>query len=190
MTMMLPKSTEYQRAMLSADDFWLLADAGVFQGFAKTELIEGEIYVVNSVHSRHARAHAVMTAELVIAVRSGVVKGVVFSNPSTNLTSDSVPEPDVALAIDSEERAIPGPNLQLAIEISDSTLSFDMGRKLRLYARAGVPEYWVVDVNARRIHRHADPEGEAYRDVASFIFGETVSAVTIAGLNVETAGLT
>ncbi len=190
MTMMLPRSTEYQRAKLSADDFWLLADAGAFEGFVKTELIEGEIYVVNSVHVPHARAHGALTVELGIALKLLDLKLKILSNPSTNVSAESVPEPDIALAEDTTERALPGPHLRLAIEISDTTLAFDKSTKMRVYARAGVPEYWIVDVNARVIHRHAQPAGERYADTASFQFGETIVSATIPDLSVDTAALT
>jgi Uma2 family endonuclease len=190
MTMMLPKIEGYQRAKLSAVDFWTLADAGAFEGFAKTELIEGELYVVNSVHFPHARAQGALTGELMIAVKQHGLALRVLSNPSTDLAAASVPEPDIALARDTDQRALPGSNLQLAVEISDSTLSFDLGEKLGVYARAGIPEYWVVDVNARVIHRHSKPSNQGYADIVAFQFGETIPCATIDGLLVDTASLT
>ena len=75
------------------------------------------------------------------------------------------------------------------MEVSDSSLRHDLGRKLRLYARTGVPEYWVADVNRRQIIRLHVPEGESYREQATFAFGEPVPSARIAGLTVDTARL-
>lgn len=78
-----------------------------------------------------------------------------------------------------------GPEVRLAVEISDSTLDMDLGRKARLYASHGVPEYWVVDVEARLIHQLWAPEGDAYARRREVAFGERVEAVTVAGLVVK-----
>ena len=77
------------------------------------------------------------------------------------------------------------------IEVSDSTLDIDLGRKADLYANAGVPEYWVVDVNENRVLMHANPRGDGsgYDGQLDVPFGERLFAVTIEGLMVETGGL-
>jgi Uma2 family endonuclease len=189
MTAQLPISTSPQPAKLTAQDFWLLADSGAFSGFVKTELIEGEIQVVNAVHSRHARAHATMTVELGIALRALNSPFILLSTPSTALSNDSIPEPDIAIASKADGKAVEGSDILLAIEISDSTLSFDMGRKMHLYARHGVPEYWVVDVDGRVIHQYGEPAGENYASVKEIAFGTMITAVNIEGLMVDTTGL-
>jgi Uma2 family endonuclease len=189
MTVQLPISNEYQPVKLSAREFWLLADAGVFQEFVKTELIEGEIYVVNAVHSRHAKAHAALTVAIGIALKVKRSPLVLLSTPSTALSDDSIPEPDIAVASKAESKAIDGSDVLLAIEISDSTLAFDMGRKMRLYARHGIPEYWVVDVEGRVIHQFSGPKTEGYAERVEYAFGTEVLATTISGLKVATDGL-
>jgi Uma2 family endonuclease len=187
MTVQLPISTASQTAKLSAADFWLLADAGAFKNFVKTELIEGEIRVVNAVHSRHAKAHAALTGELYIALKQSSL--VLLSTPSTTLSDDSIPEPDIAIATKADGKAVNGADVRLAIEISDTTLVEDMGRKMRLYARHGITEYWVVDVEGRVIHQMWTPSGETYAEQREHPFGDKVTAATIQGLSVETDGL-
>jgi hypothetical protein len=59
----------------------------------------------------------------------------------------------------------------LVIEVSDSTRAFDLGRKAELYARFGVAEYWVVDLVARHVRVHRDPEGDAYGEVEAVAEG-------------------
>ncbi|MEI5617566.1 Uma2 family endonuclease, partial [Streptomyces brasiliscabiei] len=78
---------------------------------------------------------------------------------------------------------------RLAVEISDSTLDMDLSRKARLYAKYNVPEYWVVDVEARVIHQLGAPIDEAYSQHRQITFGDELAAMTIAELKVATVGL-
>jgi Uma2 family endonuclease len=189
MTAQLPISTAMQSALLTAQDYWTLADSGAFQGFVKTELIEGELFVVNAVHTRHARAHAAITIELGIALRQSQSNLTVYSTPSTALSDDSVPEPDIALAESADGKALPATLVKLAIEISDSTLSFDLGRKAKLYARHGIPEYWVFDVEGKKIQQHWQPGDAGYVQRQTLGFGDDLSAKTIAGLTINMSSL-
>lgn len=174
-----------QLAKLCVRDFLLLADAGAFERYARAELIEGEIWVVNAIHRRHARLHAQFTVEIGAALKAAGSNLLLYTAPSTALSDDSLPEPDIAIGEASEATVFPGSAMRLAIEISDSTLDVDLGRKLRLYARHGVPEYWVVDVEGQVIHQMWAPEGEVYAQRCEVAFGERIEAVTVAGLVVE-----
>ncbi|WP_423602708.1 Uma2 family endonuclease [Sphingomonas sp. MS122] len=176
-------------AKLRVADFLLLAESGAFDDYARTELIEGEIWVVNSVHRRHARAHAQFTAEIGAALKAIGSPLTFYAAPSTELSDDSLPEPDIAIGEVSDAKIFPGPAMRVAVEISDSTLDIDLGRKARLYARHGVPEYWVVDVEGRVIHQMWAPEGEVYRQQGDVAFGETLNAATVSGLTVDTGSL-
>ncbi len=187
MSIHAPISNAPQPMHFNARAFWLLADAGVFQEFVRTELIEGEICVVNSIWSRHARTHSVLTGELYVGLKG---KGLVLlTAPSTEMSEDTVPEPDIAVATKAGEKALLGTDLLLAVEISDTSLAFDMGRKMQLYARHNLPEYWVADIEGQVIHQFWSPGADGYGDQRTVPFGEDVAAVTIAGLVVETAAL-
>jgi Uma2 family endonuclease len=188
MTAALPISTSPQPARLTARDFWVLADAGAFTDFVKAELIEGELRVVNAVHSRHARVHAMLIAEIAAGLKASGSQLVLLATPSVNLSDTSVPEPDIALARRADEKVLSGPDMVLAIEISDTTLAEDLGRKMRLYAAHGVPEYWVADVQAGVLHQFLSPGTDGYAERREVALGTRVEAVTIAGLVVETAG--
>jgi Uma2 family endonuclease len=63
----------------------------------------------------------------------------------------------------------------LFIEVSESSLAFDRGRKLSLYARHGVCEYWVIDVNESRVFVHRLPHGETYQSRTAHARGESLS---------------
>lgn len=178
-----------QRAKLSVDDFLTLSKRGAFERYARSELIEGEIWVVNAVHRRHARAQALLTVELGIALRaSGSALGL-YSTPSTHFSATSLPEPDIVLAEQGRGKLVAGSSVRLAVEISDSTLEMDLNRKARLYAEHLVPEYWVIDLGAKRIHQMWEPHDYAYSERRQLPFGASVKAATIADLAIETVGL-
>lgn len=61
------------------------------------------------------------------------------------------------------------------MEISDTSLSFDLSVKAMLYARAGIPEYWVLDVNGRQLFVHRDPSPIGYGSVIAYGEAESVS---------------
>lgn len=187
MTAQLPISTDVQRAKLTARDFWTLAEAGAFEGFAKTELIEGEIWVVNSVWAWHARTTAYITMELGFALRELGSPLIVFTSGSVDMSDDSVPEPDVSVASDHNGRTgVPLAKLALAVEVSDSTLANDLGRKARLYARCGVPEYWVVNAAVGLVHQLWAPSPDGFAERRDVAFGETLQSATIDGLAIPT----
>ena len=85
------------------------------------------------------------------------------------LTEDTEPQPDLAIC---RERVVPykdrepsAEDVLLLIEVADTSLRYDRSTKLRLYAAAGVPEYWLVDCTAERIEVFRTPGAEGYQDV-------------------------
>lgn len=97
--------------------------------------------------------------------------------PEDNPTSE--PEPDlIVLARDESEFAQhnPGPqDLRLVVEVADSSLSFDRTMKAALYARAGIVEYWVLDILGRRLIVHREPHGGRYTSVVAYGEDESVA---------------
>jgi Uma2 family endonuclease len=176
---------------LTARDFWLLAESGAFENYTRTELIEGEIWAMNAVHQWHARTMSALNLEVGLALRALGSPLEVWSGGSVAMADDLVPEPD--LAIVERRGALDGPialsALRLAIEVSDATRETDLGRKAKLYARHGVPEYWVADREQQMLVRHAEPGADGYSQIESFPFGATVTSATLAGLTVETSSL-
>ncbi len=74
-------------------------------------------------------------------------------------------------------------DIHLLVEISDSTLDYDLSVKATLYARAGIAEYWVLDVNGRRLISHRDPKGDTYSSVT--IYGEHEFVAPLAAPHAE-----
>lgn len=172
----------------TVDQFIALCEQGMFDDYAKSELIEGEIVVMNSQWSPHARVKSRLAIELSAALRA--LKSPLEPQIEVSIRlSDSLPEPDITLTDYNGEGAVPLANVAMVIEISDTTLENDLGRKADLYAAAGIPEYWVIDLNEKRALLHANPLEHGYDGQLDVLLGETLYAATIDGLAVETGAL-
>jgi len=143
------------------------------------ELVRGELII----KPRKKRPHV----NALVAVQAWLVRtfGEQFVNPEAPIdvapedNPISEPEPDLVVLI-RPSRDFPEENprpsdLRLVVEISGSTLGFDLTTKAELYARAGIVEYWVVDVAARRLIVHRDPREGLYRSVIAYGEHETAS---------------
>jgi Uma2 family endonuclease len=190
MTELLPLNTSPLPLKLRVEDYLLLDASGAFASYQKTELIEGEVYFVNAQHRPHALAKAELYDALRDALRTLASPLRPLTEASVALSEHDAPEPDIVLTSEPRgEGLIPLHSVALVVEIADTTLGSDMKRKAMIYARAGVPEYWVADVTAKVIHQMWAPEGEAYAERREVAFGGRVEAATVSGLTVETGGL-
>ncbi len=160
-----------------------MGEANVFLQDARVELIEGEIVKMSPIGEPHAAAVDVMAEMLREALGRSVIIRV--QNPIV-LDDYSEPQPDIAVLKrrdDFYRHAHPRPeDVLLVIEVSDSTLEYDRQIKVPLYARASVPEVWIVNINEERVETFADVSGGAYRMTASVSRGEEVQSRSLADL--------
>lgn len=171
-------------------DYALLSDAGAFDACAKTELIEGVIVAVNARYSKHARFQTGLLRRLADACDALRTDLGAWIEVSISIDDRSMPRPDIVVSRGlPEEGPVEWARVALIVEIADTSLGYDLGEKRRFYAMAGLPEYWVADVNARLLHQLWAPRGEAYSETRDIAFGERVDAATVAGLAVDTANL-
>ena len=182
-----PLSTNWLPIKLRVEDYLLLDKAGAFETYGRTELIEGEIVYMNAQY----RPHALAKMKLYDAIRDGLCDLALpfraLVEASIALSDHDVLEPDLLLTSEPEgEGLVPLATIPLVIEVADTTLRNDLGRKLTIYAREGIPEYWVVDVENRVIHQHWRPAGAAYGECRQIAFGTAIDAATVAGLTVPT----
>lgn len=142
-----------------------MGEKGIFPPDARLELIEGEIVEMAPIGSPHAGRVNILTR--LLSQRAGDRAVVAVQNPMI-AGIHSVPQPDLALLApraDSYTESHPtAADVLLVIEVSDSTLAFDQGAKLALYARSGIPEVWIVDVAGRALRAFRDPVAGAYRE--------------------------
>jgi len=180
------------RHRLTVEEYLLLDREGAFAD-RRTELFDGEVYYMSPKHRPHARVltQAILSlAKSIERLDSGLG---ILTDISVRLSDHDVPDPDIAITDALEgEGILPLEALKLVIEVSDTTLAKDLGFKEQLYARAGVPEYWVIDLNEKRVLCHANPrsaaDGGGYDGQLDVPFGDVLHSATIAGLTVDTAG--
>lgn len=148
----------------------------------RLELIEGEL--ISKMGKK--RPHTITLA--LVATWLGRVFGPEFVNqetpidvaPEDNPTSEPQPDAIVLQRPHWEYRASnPGPrDVRLLVEVSDSSLGFDLTKKARLYARAEIAEYWVFDLTARRLIVHRDPMDGQYQSIMAYGEQEAVAPLT------------
>lgn len=178
-----------ERARLRVEDFLLLAGSGAFDDYTKTELVDGDIYVMNAQFSRHARTQSRLLVELTLALRAIDSDLEAWVEVAVRATDHDMPEPDIVLTRWRGGGAVPVGTVAMVVEVADSTLVADLGRKAELYAAAGISEYWVVDVEGRRVLIHHRPEPAGYACRAEVALGDRLASATIEGLEVGTADL-
>lgn len=163
---------------------WTRAECAAFQATGlwdqqRLELIDGEL--INKMGKN--RPQVIVLS--VVSVWLLEVFGKAFLNmeapidvaPQDNPTNE--PEPDIIVLAKPmwdfpEKNPQPG-DLRLVVEISDSTIGFDLKAKAELYARAGIIEYWVFDIGARRLIVHRDPRNGLYQSVTAYRRDEAVA---------------
>ena len=185
-----PESDRSYPIKLTTELYELLDRAGAFADHHGTELIDGVVYAM----SPQYRPHGYVKDELAYRLRRALeMLGSllhVATEQSVELARYDEPQPDIILTSEPVGSGpIPGASVALLVEVADSTTRFDLIRKAVRYAAAGVPEYWVVDVNARVVHIMWTPERGGYADRDKVNFGEPIPFRSIADLSVGTQGL-
>jgi Uma2 family endonuclease len=143
------------------------------------ELIEGELIDKKGKHRPHVNAATLLFGWLiqVFGLRFVNSEAPIDVAPEDNPTSQ--PEPDLIVLNGnySEFRsANPQPrDLDLVVEVADTSLQFDLTVKAALYSRAGIVEYWILDVASQRLIVHLDPQDGQYASVIAYGRDESVS---------------
>lgn len=175
---------------LNIEQFELLDRSGAFDGYAKTELIEGAIYAMQGQFRPHSYAKNELTYRLRRRLEEMGSHLLPQSEPTVAMPPSSAPEPDIVVTSEPKgESYVPLGSVALVVEVSDSSIAFDLNDKAALYARHHVPEYWVLDIAAAAIHQFWAPGEAGYGEGRSVDLGNPIESVTIAGLAIESDGL-
>jgi Uma2 family endonuclease len=176
------------RHRLTLADYHRLGEAGILGVNDRVELLEGQLVDMSPIGPRHAFVVEALNEALVTAVAGRA--SVRPQNPII-LDNRSEPQPDFAVVgrrPPGQPHAHPEPeDVFLLIEVADSSLAIDRGAKLALYARAGIREYWLVDLTTDCVFVHRDPEGEAYATVRRVEPPATLDINALPGVAIETA---
>lgn len=175
-----------QRHRLSVEAYHRMAETGVLPRNARVELIEGEVLDMATVGTRHYAMVSRLTRLIVQAVGNRAVVA-----PQLPIVLDNFSEPETDLAVllprdDFYASKLPtGRDALLVIEVADSSIDYDLRVKAPLYARHGVPEYWVVDLNARALRFFRACDGERYTDITAT---ETPRRLALPGVEIDLGG--
>jgi Uma2 family endonuclease len=171
-------SPEYtpSRTRISTNRYQMMVAAGVLTKYDRVELIEGDMLDMAPIGTKHSAIAARLHELFVLAISRSAT---VVSGGPVNLGEFSEPQPDLMLLkrrADFYSGKLPeAADVLLLIEVSDSSLSLDQGIKLNLYARYGVSEYWVVDVEGKRIITYGEPGTKGYARSLEFAAADIVT---------------
>jgi Uma2 family endonuclease len=162
----------------SVEEYHRMIQAGVFAHDDRFELLEGWIVAKMSRNP----PHDVALDKSQDAIRQRLPNGWRLRIQSAITTADSEPEPDLAVVRGPAERYMSAhpmaPDIALVVEVAESSLSEDRTDKARIYARAGIGDYWIVNLIDSVIEVYADPTGDVpapqYRDRDTFHAGQSI----------------
>ena len=180
---------------LSVQQYHAMIDAGVLTGDDPVELLEGLLVA----KPRKSPRHSVVTRRLTTALDGLLPTGWHFVAQGAVTLSDGEPEPDGMIVrrtpVDYSERHPGASDVAIVIEVADTTIRRDRGIKLRSYARAGIPVYWIFDLASDAVEIYRGPTTDwrepAYRDreIATMtdvlrvdVEGQTVATIPVKDL--------
>ena len=179
-----------RRHRITVNEYHRMAEVGLLAPDARVELIEGEIIDMAPIGKAHASIVDQLTRLLTRAV---VDDAIVRIQGSVRLSRMSEPGPDVVLlkprADFYRSEFASGADTLLVIEVSDSTLRYDREVKVPLYARHGVPEVWIVDVQNDQLLVYESPSSGVYGKHTSVTRPESALITALHGVSVDLASI-
>lgn len=175
---------------LTVDDLVLLDRHWQDDDHKSTELIDGRIYTTPARYM--PRGHVMQEIWLQLRERAAVAAPHLFvgMRGSVEISPYDLPLPDIVVTSEMHgEGFISVASVPLVVEVVETALAFYMGEKLRLYARAGIPEYWVADIATQTIKQLHGLVDEEYRNHDVIPFGSRCVSATVPNLQIETVSL-
>ena len=178
------------RRLLTVDEYHAIGTAGVLKEDDRIELIEGELIEMAPIGSRHV-AKVNWLARL-LSQHVGDHAIVSVQNPVA-LPPHSEPQPDIALLkprADYYEGKLPGPeDILLVIEVSDTTLAYDRDSKMPIYARHGIVEAWLVDIQTQTVSIYLDPGKNGYQRLVTPTRSESITPFLLPNMTIPLTDL-
>jgi Uma2 family endonuclease len=186
----LPARVRVSRHRLNVDQYHQMARSGVLAPDARVELIEGEIIDMAPIGTRHWSVVNRLTDIFATALHG---RAIVSVQSSIRLGDFNEPQPDLAVFryrpdfyADHHPTAA---DALLIIEVADTTAPYDRGVKLPLYAKHGVPEVWIVDLEASLVRFYRQPQGDRYLDESATDRPGPTPLGAAVGLTVDLSGV-
>ena len=170
--------------LFNVDEYYAMAEAGILAPGERVELIDGEIFPMSPIGDRHA--YSVDELNELLITRLGGRARVRCQNPVQLGVSFEV-QPDLAILRWREDRYSTGhprpEDIILIIEVSDTSLHYDRNVKLPLYARFGIPETWIANIQARHVEVYDRPANGEYRRPRVVGLDETLALPSFADIS-------
>ncbi len=184
-TVKTPTSTP-TRHRFTVAEYYAMADAGIFSKDDRVELLDGDIINMPPIGDWH-QASIDFYTNILPQILQG--QAIVRVQGPTRLSDESEPQPDVMLLKwreDYYQGGHPSPeDVLLLIEVSDTTIEYDRTAKLSAYARAGIPEVWIVSREDRRIESYTEPSEGTYSSVRHIGPADTISPQAFPDITLE-----
>jgi Uma2 family endonuclease len=160
--------------------FHMIYESGFF-GTGRVELINGEM--IEQLPKN--QPHTIANDSLYDLLTDTFGRGFVRHSAPIIISEETEPEPDLAVTRQPQRSYVnignpPATEAVLVVEISDSTLRYDLSTKALVYSRAGIPEYWVLDITGRVLIVHRTPTLDGYADVTRHVDTESISPLAAA----------
>jgi Uma2 family endonuclease len=179
-----------RRYRFTVDQYHQMGEAGVFDPECRVELVNGEIFEMSPIDPWHSGVVNRLNHRFVTALGDRAVVHV--QNP-VGLDSRSEPQPDIMLLRPRDDfygTAHPGPeHAFLLVEVASTSLRHDRRRKLPLYARAGVPEVWIVNRQADAVEVFRGPSIKGYKEHETRRRGEQLAPLAFPDLRLPVSDI-
>lgn len=173
---------------LSVADLDAMFDAGILSREEKIELVEGELLQMNS----QMLAHAVVKNKMARLLAKDLDdKFDVLVEVTVQLGPRTLVDPDIIVStpLSAQQRYARAEEVFLAIEVSNTSLRYDLGRKAQSYAKANIQELWVVDVKSKVTSIHREPSSDGYASITSVPFDHALNAIVHSNVQIVVADL-
>jgi Uma2 family endonuclease len=179
-----------QTRRFTVDDYHRMGEAGILRSDERVELIEGEIVKMSPIGGAHTLYVRRLIAHLTDTYRGLAI--VEIQDP-VRLSDLTEPQPDAMLLKHRDDyygpRVAQTDDVLLVIEVSDSSLAYDRNVKVPIYARAGIPEVWLLDIETKVLTAYRDPSPAGYRVALEFRSGDVIAPVAFPDRPISLADL-
>ena len=170
-----------ERYRWTIDLYHQMIETGILGEDERVELIKGELTTMSPIGSEHS---GVVDQLAEILIEQLMRRAVVKVQGPLQLEDHSEPQPDLILLAprrDFYKRSLPRPaDVLLVIEVADSSLAYDRAVKMALYAGAGMPEAWIINLIDRWIEVYRDPSPAGYTTLLKILPGKSIAPQSFA----------
>lgn len=179
------KSDGLTRRLFDVDEYYRMAEAGIFSHEERVDLIRGVVVAIDHVSPAHAYCASRLNEKMVLTFhRLATVS--VLGPVRLDRWSEVTPDLSILRTRREELDSHPGPqDISLIVEIADKTLEFDRRIKGPMYAEVGVSEYWIVNLLRNEIEAYRHPVGSAYESLNTYHCGDRFYCTTFPDIPID-----